>query len=214
MKTQQALLLIDLQNDFCPGGALAVEEGDAVIAVANQVAMRFHQRGQPVVATLDWHPHHHGSFASNAGEVSWTMGELDGLPQVWWPDHCVQGSKGAELHPELNRSVLVKQIYKGTDPRTDSYSAFFDNGQRSQTGLDSWLKSQGVTALTVMGLATDYCVKYSVLDALRLGYRVSVVVAGCRGVNLEAGDGERALAEMAASGALLINAEGAEGTLR
>ncbi|MFU9136086.1 bifunctional nicotinamidase/pyrazinamidase [Erwinia tasmaniensis] len=208
MKTQQALLLIDLQNDFCPGGALAVNEGDAVIAVANQIALRFHQRGQPVVATLDWHPHNHGSFASIAGEAPGTLGKLDGLTQVWWPDHCVQGSWGAELHPELNRTLITQQIHKGTHPRTDSYSAFFDNGQRSQTGLDSWLKSQGVTALTVMGLATDYCVKYSVLDALRLGYSVSVVVAGCRGVNLEPDDSERALAELVASGARLIEAEG------
>ncbi|MBD8161383.1 bifunctional nicotinamidase/pyrazinamidase [Erwinia persicina] len=204
MYDRQALLLIDLQNDFCPGGALAVSEGDQTIAPANALAAAFHQRGEPVIATLDWHPADHGSFASNAGTQPGTLGELHGLPQVWWPDHCVQHSAGAELHPGLDRSRLTFQVRKGEDPHIDSYSAFYDNGHRQQTVLHEWLQARGITALTVMGLATDYCVKYSVLDALMLGYRVRVVSAGCRGVNLQKNDSERALAEMAQAGASII----------
>ncbi|RRZ95736.1 bifunctional nicotinamidase/pyrazinamidase [Erwinia sp. 198] len=200
----QALILIDLQNDFCPGVALAVKDGDSTLAVANRYAAEFHRVQRPVVATLDWHPANHGSFASVSGKPAGTLGELDGLPQIWWPDHCVQCSAGAELHPELNRRYLSMQIYKGEQPLIDSYSAFFDNGHRSKTALDSWLKSRGVTSLTMMGLATDYCVKYSVLDALALGYQVQVVAAGCRGVNLSPQDSEIALAEMANKGAIVI----------
>ncbi|HBQ80715.1 MAG TPA: bifunctional nicotinamidase/pyrazinamidase [Erwinia persicina] len=204
MRDRQALLLIDLQNDFCPGGALAVSEGDQTIALANTLAATFHQRGQPVIATLDWHPAEHGSFASNAGTQPGTWGELNGLPQVWWPDHCVQLSPGAELHPGLDRSLLTLQVRKGEDPDIDSYSAFYDNGQRQQTLLHGWLQARGITALTVMGLATDYCVKFSVLDALTLGYQVEVISAGCRGVNLRENDSERALADMAMAGARIV----------
>ncbi|KAB8313769.1 bifunctional nicotinamidase/pyrazinamidase [Erwinia endophytica] len=204
MTPQQALLLIDLQNDFCPGGALAVHQGDEVIAIANPYAAEFYQRGQPVIATLDWHPADHGSFASNAGQTAGTQGELDGLAQVWWPDHCIQHSTGAELHPALAQRWISDRIYKGQDVKVDSYSAFFDNGHRNQTALDQLLKNRGITALTVMGLATDYCVKYSVLDALALGYAVTVISAGCRGVNLKNGDSEQALADMAAKGAVIL----------
>ncbi|MCX8955900.1 bifunctional nicotinamidase/pyrazinamidase [Erwinia psidii] len=204
MTSQHALLLIDLQNDFCPGGALAVGEGDRVIAIANHYAAEFRQRNRPVVATLDWHPAGHGSFSSASGQPAWTQGELDGLPQIWWPDHCVQHSEGAALHPVLHEHLISTKIYKGEDVKVDSYSAFFDNGHRRQTLLDSWLKQQQVTALTVMGLATDYCVKYSVLDALALGYTTTVIAAGCRGVDLQPGDSERALGEMAAKGAIIV----------
>lgn len=202
--SSQALILIDLQNDFCPGGALAVAGGDSVIGVANRYAAEFYQLQRPVVATLDWHPANHGSFASCSGEAVGALGELDGLPQVWWPDHCVQHTAGAELHPGLQQRYLTMRIYKGQQPRVDSYSAFFDNGHRGKTTLDSWLKSRGVTSLAIMGLATDYCVKYSVLDALALGYQVEVITEGCRGVNLSPQDSEHALAEMAAKGAILI----------
>lgn len=204
MHDRQALLLIDLQNDFCSGGALAVSEADRTIAVGNRLAAGFHQRGEPVIATLDWHPAGHGSFASNAGTQPGTLGELHGLPQVWWPDHCVQHSHGAQLHPQLNQALLTLQVCKGENPDIDSYSAFYDNGQRHQTQLHAWLQANGITALTIMGLATDYCVKYSVLDALALAYQVTVVSAGCRGVNLQADDSEKALAEMALAGAKII----------
>lgn len=202
--TQQALLLIDLQHDFCAGGALAVENGDEVIAIANQYAEEFAQRHQPVLATLDWHPADHGSFASVARQPAWTAGELAGLPQTWWPDHCIQNSHGAALHQGLVQGAITDRIYKGQDPQIDSYSGFFDNGHRNKTALDVVLKAKGITALTVMGLATDYCVKYTVLDALTLGYTVTVITAGCRGVNLSPDDSEQALSEMAAGGAIIL----------
>jgi nicotinamidase/pyrazinamidase len=204
MAPQQALLLIDLQNDFCRGGALAVKDGDEAIAVANHYAGEFSQRGQPVIATLDWHPASHGSFASNAGEQPWTLGELAGLPQVWWPDHCVQHTRGAELHPSLDAGLITDRVFKGEDALVDSYSGFYDNGHRKKTRLDALLKSERITALTVMGLATDYCVKYTVLDALATGYTVTVISAGCRGVDLNAGDSARALEEMRTLGAIVL----------
>lgn len=199
-----ALLLIDLQNDFCPGGALAVPDGDAVITVANQAMACYRRSGFPVVATLDWHPRHHGSFAVNAGAEVGDTGLLDGLSQVWWPVHCVQDTPGAQLHPRLHQQWIDKKIRKGQQPEIDSYSAFFANGHRAQTELDDWLRALDITHLTLMGLATDYCVKYSVLDALSLGYRTDVLVEGCRGVNLAADDSSRALAEMRRRGARLV----------
>ncbi|WP_048697291.1 bifunctional nicotinamidase/pyrazinamidase [Erwinia piriflorinigrans] len=204
MSGRQALLLIDLQNDFCPGGALAVKEGEQTIAVANRLAAEFQQRGEAVIATLDWHPAGHGSFASSAGTIPGTLGQLHGLPQIWWPDHCVQQSHGAQLHPELAHTAINLLVHKGENAEIDSYSAFYDNGQRQHTILHAWLQEHDVTALTVMGLATDYCVKFSVLDALTLGYQVTVVSAGCRGVNLHPDDSKNALLDMAQAGARLI----------
>lgn len=204
MRGRQALLLIDLQNDFCSGGALAVREGEQTIAVANRLAAEFQQRGETVIATLDWHPAGHGSFASNAGTTPGTLGQLHGLPQVWWPDHCVQHSDGAQLHPALDRAAIDLLVHKGENAEIDSYSAFYDNGHRQQTVLDGWLKEHGVTALTIMGLATDYCVKFSVLDALALGYQVTVVAEGCRGVNLHPDDSRNALTDMVQAGASLM----------
>lgn len=201
--THSALLLVDLQNDFCLGGALAVPGGDSVIAVANRLIAACQARGIAVLASQDWHPANHGSFASQQGEPPYTLGELAGLPQTWWPDHCVQHTRGAALHPRLNQQAIDALFYKGEDPQIDSYSAFFDNGQRRQTALDGWLRHHEVTRLIVMGLATDYCVKFTVLDALKLGYRVTLVTDGCRGVNLFPQDSEQALAAMAAAGAIL-----------
>jgi nicotinamidase/pyrazinamidase len=196
-----ALLLIDIQNDFLPGGALAVPHGDQVIAVANQ-EMR---RADYVVATQDWHPANHGSFASqHEGLAVGDQFELDGLPQIAWPDHCVQGTYGAALAAELRTERIDHIVHKGTRPEIDSYSAFFDNGHRQGTGLDEHLRSIGVRHLSVMGLATDYCVKFTVLDALQLDYPTRVLLAGCRGVNLRDGDVERAIDEMRASGADII----------
>jgi len=197
----KALLLIDLQNDFCQGGALAVPGGDEVIDVANQAMACCQRAGIPVVASLDWHPADHGSFAVNAGQEVGRIGILDGLPQMWWPAHCVQGSEGARLHPRLDQQGITKRLYKGQQAKIDSYSAFFDNGHRRQTELDDWLRAHNITHLTVMGLATDYCVKFTVLDALSLGYRVEVISTGCRAVNLAPSDGSRAISEMRARGA-------------
>ncbi|EFE95062.1 bifunctional nicotinamidase/pyrazinamidase [Serratia odorifera] len=199
-----ALLLIDLQNDFCPGGALAVVDGDATIAVANQAIAACLARGVPVIASQDWHPADHRSFAVNSAAKVGELGELDGLPQVWWPVHCVQGSDGAELHRQLHRQGIAAIFRKGQDPSIDSYSAFFDNGHRAKTDLDDWLRDRGVTELTVMGLATDYCVKFTVLDALALGYRTTVITDGCRGVNLQANDSIQALQAMQQAGAKLV----------
>jgi len=199
-----ALLLIDLQNDFCAGGALAVNEGDRVIPVANQAMALCQQRDIAVVASLDWHPADHGSFAQNANAEVFSKGDLNGLEQVWWPVHCVQHQSGAALHPELQQQLITHSVYKGQDPAIDSYSAFFDNGRRGQTLLDGWLKQQQISQLIVMGLATDYCVKFSVLDALSLGYQVQVITDGCRGVNFAPEDSQNALLEMQRAGAKLV----------
>ncbi|MBP2166918.1 nicotinamidase/pyrazinamidase [Erwinia toletana] len=200
---KRALLLIDLQNDFCPGGALAVNDGDATIAVANRLASEFRQRGDTVIASQDWHPADHGSFASVAGQPAFTAGMLNELPQTWWPDHCIQGTAGAEFHPQLDVSLIQGVFHKGQDAAIDSYSAFFDNGYRHKTALDKWLSRREIQSLLIIGLATDYCVKFSVLDALKLGYQVEVLREGCRGVNLQPDDSEQAFAAMAAAGAII-----------
>ena len=198
MKT---LLLIDLQNDFCPGGALAVDEGNLLIPIANALMPKF----DLVLATQDWHPATHGSFAANhpwrrPGQVI----DLNGLPQVLWPIHCVQESFGAEFVKDLKTEGIHKVFVKGTDPEIDSYSGFFDNGHRKATGLGDYLKAQGVTELWVMGIATDYCVKFTVLDALELGFKVNLIENACRGVNLQAGDVTQAVNDMQSKGANLV----------
>ena len=196
----RALVLVDLQNDFCAGGALAVPDGDAVVPIANLLSPRF----RLVVATQDSHPPNHLSFASqHPGTKVYDQIDLDGLPQVLWPDHCVVGTHGAALHPALVRAPIRRVVPKGTDPRIDSYSGFFDNGHRKQTELDAYLKSEGVRAVVVMGLATDYCVKWTALDAVALGYEVTLVVDGCRGVGLGEHDVRDALREMAERGVSL-----------
>lgn len=200
---QRALLLVDLQNDFCAGGALAVVEGDSTIDVANALIAWCKARGEAVVASQDWHPADHGSFASQHNAEPFSQGELDGLAQTLWPDHCVQQTEGAQLHPLLNQHAIDAVFHKGENPLIDSYSAFFDNEHRQQTALDEWLRHHEIRELIVMGLATDYCVKYTVLDALKLGYQVSVITDGCRGVNLDARDSALAFMEMSTAGATL-----------
>ena len=196
-----ALLVVDIQNDFCPGGALEVKNGDQVIPVANALMELFHL----VVATQDWHPANHLSFAANhpwrkPGQVI----DLNGLEQILWPIHCVQGSYGAEFAPGLNTEAFDRIFQKGTDPGIDSYSGFFDNGHRQSTGLGEYLKEQQVDAVYIVGLAADVCVKYTVLDALELGFTTYLVTDGTRGVNLNPGDTEAAMREMAERGANLI----------
>ncbi|MCU7782223.1 bifunctional nicotinamidase/pyrazinamidase [Lelliottia amnigena] len=200
---QRALLLVDLQNDFCAGGALAVAEGDSTVDVANALIAWCKARGEAVVASQDWHPADHGSFASQHNAEPFSQGELDGLAQTLWPEHCVQQTEGAQLHPLLNQHAIDAVFHKGENPLIDSYSAFFDNEHRQQTALDEWLRHHEVGELIVMGLATDYCVKYTVLDALKLGYRVNVITDGCRGVNLNAQDSALAFMEMSTAGATL-----------
>ncbi|WP_312457130.1 bifunctional nicotinamidase/pyrazinamidase [Pseudescherichia sp.] len=201
--TQRALVLVDIQNDFCAGGALSVPEGDSVVDVANVLIDWCKARSDAVVASQDWHPADHGSFASQHGVEPYTPGTLDGLPQTFWPDHCVQGSEGAELHPLLQQKAIDAVFHKGENRTIDSYSAFFDNGHKQKTGMDAWLRMHGITELIVLGLATDYCVKFTVLDALQLGYQVNVITDGCRGVNIGKQDSAQAFMEMASEGATL-----------
>lgn len=200
-----ALLLVDIQNDFCTGGALAVNESDIVIQTANQLIHDFNQSKNPIIASLDWHPADHLSFAENSGTTVGEIGILNGLPQVWWPVHCVQHSYGAAFHPELNQALINHIIYKGQNPLIDSYSAFFDNDHEYQTGLHTLLQTLHIKHLYILGIATDYCVKFTVLDALLLGYQVTVITDGCRGVNIQNDDSEKALEEMLAKGATLID---------
>jgi nicotinamidase/pyrazinamidase len=200
-----ALILVDIQNDFCPGGALAVPDGDAVVAAANRAIAA----SRLVVATQDWHPADHGSFAVNQpGRKPYELGELAGLPQVLWPAHCVQWTGGAQFHPGLDTSRIARVFPKGTDATIDSYSGFFDNGRRKSTGLGEWLRAQGVDAVSVCGLATDYCVKATALDAIGLGLRVTLLADACRGVGLTPSDVADALAAMAQAGVVIGSSEG------
>ena len=187
------LILVDIQNDFVPGGALAVPQGDAVVPVVNRLQPAF----DLVVASQDWHPANHCSFVTQHPEKKpGDVVQVDGLPQVLWPVHCVQGSCGAELVPSLQTERVTKIINKGVDSRLDSYSAFFSNGHRRATKLGSYLKERGVTDVYVAGLATDYCVRATALDSAELGFKTHLIVEGCRGVDLHPGDVDRAIAEM------------------
>ena len=189
----KALILVDIQNDFLPGGALAVPDGDAVIPVANKLQAVF----PLVVATQDWHPANHGSFAaSHPGKKVFEQMELNGLPQTLWPVHCVQNTKGADLANALDRNRIAKIFPKGTDAGIDSYSGLFDNGHRKSTGLGEWLKVQGVTEVFVCGLATDYCVKFTALDAVGMGFKTHFIEDASRGVNLRPDDVKNAIEEM------------------
>lgn len=175
------LLVIDVQNDFCPGGALAVTDGDAVVPVVNRLAARFDH----VVLTQDWHPAGHSSFAtSHPGAAPFSEIAMPYGPQTLWPDHCIQGSAGAAFHPDLatDRAELV--IRKGFRVAIDSYSAFFENDRKTPTGLAGYLRERGLRRVVMAGLATDYCVQYSALDARRLGFETIVVLAGCRAIDL------------------------------
>jgi nicotinamidase/pyrazinamidase len=199
-----ALLLVDLQNDFVPGGARAVPDGDQVIPIANRLQPQF----DLVVATQDWHPANHGSFASqHAGRQVGEVIDLNGLRQVLWPDHCVQHRWGAEFVSSVQTDRIAAVFRKGTDPGVDSYSAFFDNGHRQTTGLADYFRGRGVDELYIAGLATDYCVKFSVLDAVSLGFRVHVVAGACRAVNLQPGDGDHALDEIRGAGATVVTSD-------
>jgi len=209
---KRALILVDIQNDFCPGGALAVPDGHEVIDVANRL-MEDNTRPQThrfdvIVATQDWHPVDHGSFASrHAGRAVGDRVDLHGLPQILWPDHCVQGTRGAELADGLNTAGIDRVFRKGADSDVDSYSGFFDNGHRHATGLAEFLRERGVDDVYVMGLATDYCVKATALAAVALGFRAYVIQDGCRGVNLHDHDVTNALRELTHAGATLITSE-------
>ena len=194
-----ALIVIDVQNDFCPGGALAVTGGDAVVAPINALLDTFAVK----VLTQDWHPAAHSSFAANhPGAAPYSVTQMPYGPQVLWPVHCVQGSDGAAFHPALHTDRADLVIRKGFRPAIDSYSAFFENDKSTPTGLDGYLRARGVTTLTLAGLATDFCVAYSALDAARLGYSVTVRLDACRGIDLE-NSLSTALEQMRAAGVAL-----------
>ena len=198
----RALLLVDLQYDFMSGGALAVPDGDATLIVAQQLLPRF----DLVVATQDNHPVDHGSFITqHPGAAVGDQVMLAGLPQTVWPVHCVIGSPGAEIHASLDPKAITRIFPKGTDRNIDSYSGFFDNGKRKATGLGDYLAAQGVSTVYVMGLALDYCVKFTALDALGLGFATQLILEGCRAVNLQPGDGAAAVDEMRAAGVTITS---------
>lgn len=175
------LLIIDVQNDFCPGGALAVADGDATVPVINRLSQRFGH----VAVTQDWHPSGHSSFAtSHPGSSPFETIDMPYGPQTLWPDHCVQGTPGAALHPLLSTERAELVIRKGFRPEIDSYSAFFENDRRTPTGLAGYLRERGLKKIFLVGLATDYCVHYSAVDARRLGFDTIVIEAGCRAIDL------------------------------
>lgn len=176
-----ALLVIDVQNDFCPGGALAVAEGDQIVAGINAAMANF----SAVILTQDWHPAGHSSFASMHDATPMSMIEMPYGPQVLWPDHCIQGTAGSAFHGGLTSDRADLIIRKGYNPAIDSYSAFFENDKTTPTGLEGYLRTRGITTLTLVGLATDFCVNYSAVDAAKLGFDVTVDLALCRAIDFD-----------------------------
>jgi len=196
--------LVDIQNDFLQGGALAVPDGDDIIPIVNQLQRYF----DFVIATQDYHPPNHQSFASQySGKKIGELVELDGIPQVLWPDHCVQSTAGAEFSADLDLDKVDKIFPKGTDDWIDSYSGFFDNEHKKDTGLDEYLKGKEVDQVFIVGLATDYCVKYTALDAVSLGFDTWVITDAVKGVNLQDDASAKALEEMEAKGVKLITSQ-------
>jgi nicotinamidase/pyrazinamidase len=201
-RKRSALIVIDLQKDFCEGGALAIRDGDRVVEPVNAISPLFDH----VVLTQDWHPRGHISFASSwPGRSLYDTVEADGIPQVLWSDHCVRGSEGAAFHPGLDTDLASIILRKGSRMRLESYSGFFENDRITPTGLDGWLRSVGASELFIAGLATDFCVLYTVLDALRLGYKIRVVEDAVRGFDAPPGGTTRALAAMRREGAAFLD---------
>ena len=197
-----ALLIIDIQNDFLPGGPLGVPGGDEIIPIVNRLMDGF----DLIVATKDWHPPDHGSFAANhPGHDVYGTIDLHGLSQTLWPVHCVENTAGADFPDGLDTARLAKVFHKGTRPEIDSYSGFHDNGHRHSTGLADFLRGKGMAEVTVCGLATDYCVKFTALDAIAEGFATTLHLPACRGVNLQRGDVESAVIEMEAAGVIIAN---------
>lgn len=204
MSPSKALIVIDIQNDFCPGGALAVTAGDEIIEDVNQMIDSYHKAGDLVILTQDWHPAGHKSFASqHKGKAPFDMIDMPYGAQTLWPDHCVQGSNGAALHAKLQSALAHMIIRKGYNHEIDSYSAFFENDQKTPTGLHGFLQNHQVNQLEMVGLATDFCVAFSALDAARLGYEVTVNLAACRAIDLD-GSLDAQLQAMRQAGVTLI----------
>jgi nicotinamidase/pyrazinamidase len=199
-----ALLIVDLQNDFLPGGSLAVNEGDQLVPLINLMQEKF----QTVVATQDYHPSDHKSFASNHfGKKPGDLIQLNGLNQILWPIHCVQGLNGSEFHKDLNRQKWTAIFQKGLNPEVDSYSGFYDNARREDTGLGNFLKEKEIKKVFVAGLALDYCVKFTAMDAVSLGFETFLISDATKAVNLNPNDGDRALEEMSHQGIKIISSK-------
>lgn len=199
----KALLLVDIQNDFSPRGALPVPDGDAVVPVINQLIPLF----EHVIATKDWHPAQHASFASVQGKAPGEVIDLNGIPQVMWPEHCIQNTQGAEFIDGLEVQQITHTVLKGTHPDVDSYSGFFDNQRFHATGLAEYLSSHGISDVYIAGLATDYCVKFTALDSITLCFNTWVIQDACRGVELNAGDCAAAWYEMQTAGCQLTTSQ-------
>lgn len=204
MNNNSALIIVDVQNDFLPGGALGVKDGDKVIPVINDIQSKFVH----VIATQDFHPQNHKSFASNhAGKQVGEMIDLNGLPQMLWPNHCVQGTEGAYFSDLLKKDNWEKVFQKGMLPEVDSYSGFFDNARKGDTGLAEYLRNNGIDTIYLTGLAQDYCVKFTALDARDLGFKTFLIADGTKAVNLSPEDGDKAIREMEAAGVTIIESK-------
>jgi nicotinamidase/pyrazinamidase len=193
----KALVITDVQNDFLPGGALAVKNSHEIIPIINNLIEHFDH----VIATQDWLPPNHVSFAKTFNKSVGDIIELNGIKQILWPVHCVQGSFGAALSDDLNQSKVEYKVFKGTDPNVDSYSVFFDNAKLKSTNLEQYLTEHDLNDLYFVGLTTDYCVKYSALDALELGFQTTIIKDACKAISLHPKDEEKALFEMQNAGA-------------
>lgn len=201
MNSNSALIIVDVQYDFLPGGALAVHQGDEIIPVINMLQAEF----DLILATQDWHPADHKSFAANhEGKNVGDFIQLEGLEQILWPVHCVQDSEGAKFHKDLDQSRWAGIFQKGKNPKVDSYSGFFDNARRGDTGLGDFLKSKGIEKVYVCGLAQDYCVKFTALDAISLGFDTFLIADATRPVNLNPSDGDQALVDLKSAGVKVI----------
>lgn len=201
----KALLIVDIQNDFCSKGALAVPGGEDIIPTVNKLINKFLDNKLPVIATKDWHPEKHGSFASSHNAPLYSVRYLKGINQVMWPDHCVQNTYGSEFHSDLQKIDTV--FHKGMDTKVDSYSGFFDNSGQNDTGLHAYLHKSKITELFILGLATDFCVKFTAMDANILGYKTNVIIDCCRGVDNPVGSVEKAVNEMSMQGIKIITSD-------
>jgi len=207
----KALIIVDVQNDFCPGGALPVPEGDQIVPIINELIYAGLQTKNGkffdyIVATQDWHPVNHGSFAANhEGKVPGQLIDLDGLQQILWPAHCIQNTPGANFHKDLN-TLFAKVVQKGQDPNVDSYSAFWDNGQRHKTELEEYLRSKNVDEVYVVGVALDYCCRFTATDAVKAEFKTFLIADACKAVNaITPNDGDSAIEIMREYGVQIID---------
>lgn len=200
----KALILVDVQNDFMPGGPLEVKDGDKIIPIIQKLIQ---YPFDAIVATKDWHPKDHCSFARTHRLAPGDAIMHNGIEQILWPEHCIQETEGANFYPGWDTSKIHKIFYKGVDKDIDSYSTFFDNEKKRSTGLNEYLNEKGIKNVYIAGLATDYCVKYSVIDAARLGFNTFVIIDGCRGINMHPDDTKTSIEEMIREGAHIITSE-------